>query len=104
MQSVDIRESQLALLKREEEFARMERLGKVHHQHLGNGSVRLSKVYTGTRDRDIHEAMDQDLAVLKAHGAENVRRTRIGRNTPCPCGSGRKFKKCCIPLAQKVAR
>ena len=20
---------------------------------------------------------------------------RIGRNEPCPCGSGRKFKKCC---------
>jgi len=20
---------------------------------------------------------------------------RIGRNDPCPCGSGRKFKKCC---------
>jgi hypothetical protein len=22
---------------------------------------------------------------------------RVGRNTPCPCGSGRKFKKCCGP-------
>ncbi|WP_342211655.1 SEC-C metal-binding domain-containing protein [Neomesorhizobium albiziae] len=21
--------------------------------------------------------------------------TRIGRNDPCPCGSGKKFKKCC---------
>ena len=21
---------------------------------------------------------------------------RIGRNTPCPCGSGEKFKKCCM--------
>jgi preprotein translocase subunit SecA len=20
---------------------------------------------------------------------------KIGRNNPCPCGSGRKFKKCC---------
>lgn len=20
---------------------------------------------------------------------------RIGRNEPCPCGSGKKFKKCC---------
>jgi preprotein translocase subunit SecA len=20
---------------------------------------------------------------------------RIGRNDPCPCGSGKKFKKCC---------
>lgn len=22
-------------------------------------------------------------------------RTKIGRNDPCPCGSGRKYKKCC---------
>jgi uncharacterized protein YecA (UPF0149 family) len=21
---------------------------------------------------------------------------RIGRNDPCPCGSGRKFKACCL--------
>jgi uncharacterized protein YecA (UPF0149 family) len=21
---------------------------------------------------------------------------RTGRNDPCPCGSGRKFKKCCM--------
>jgi uncharacterized protein YecA (UPF0149 family) len=26
-----------------------------------------------------------------------VRRTapKVGRNDPCPCGSGKKFKKCC---------
>jgi len=21
---------------------------------------------------------------------------KIGRNKPCPCGSGKKYKKCCI--------
>jgi hypothetical protein len=24
---------------------------------------------------------------------------RVGRNDPCPCGSGKKFKKCCINKA-----
>jgi uncharacterized protein len=24
-----------------------------------------------------------------------VRRNKIGRNDPCPCGSGKKFKRCC---------
>jgi hypothetical protein len=24
-----------------------------------------------------------------------VRETKIGRNDPCPCGSGKKYKKCC---------
>ena len=25
-----------------------------------------------------------------------ARALRPGRNDPCPCGSGRKFKKCCV--------
>jgi hypothetical protein len=25
----------------------------------------------------------------------DLRRSRVGRNDPCPCGSGRKFKRCC---------
>jgi SEC-C motif-containing protein len=31
------------------------------------------------------------------HGAEPLRRLgpKVGRNDPCNCGSGRKFKKCC---------
>jgi uncharacterized protein YecA (UPF0149 family) len=24
-----------------------------------------------------------------------VKEVRIGRNDPCPCGSGKKYKKCC---------
>jgi uncharacterized protein YecA (UPF0149 family) len=22
---------------------------------------------------------------------------KVGRNDPCPCGSGKKYKKCCLP-------
>lgn len=35
---------------------------------------------------------------------------KIGRNDPCPCGSGKKYKKCCLNksveqrLAEAVAR
>lgn len=28
---------------------------------------------------------------------------KIGRNDPCPCASGKKFKKCCGPMVQDVA-
>ena len=24
-----------------------------------------------------------------------LRSTKVGRNEPCPCGSGKKFKRCC---------
>lgn len=27
---------------------------------------------------------------------------RIGRNEKCPCGSGKKFKKCCMHGANKL--
>ena len=36
--------------------------------------------------------------VLAEHDAapgEPVRSEKIGRNAPCPCGSGQKYKKCC---------
>ncbi len=26
-----------------------------------------------------------------------ARREKVGRNAPCPCGSGKKYKKCCLP-------
>jgi hypothetical protein len=33
-----------------------------------------------------------------AYGEPYVRETpKIGRNDPCPCGSGKKYKKCCMP-------
>ncbi len=25
-----------------------------------------------------------------------VKEKKVGRNEPCPCGSGKKYKKCCI--------
>ena len=28
----------------------------------------------------------------------------VGRNDPCPCGSGKKFKKCCLPKKQELER
>lgn len=31
---------------------------------------------------------------MNPHG-EPVRVEKIGRNEPCPCGSGKKYKKCC---------
>jgi uncharacterized protein YecA (UPF0149 family) len=32
----------------------------------------------------------------REHTSPPVRRPpKVGRNEPCPCGSGRKYKKCC---------
>ncbi len=29
---------------------------------------------------------------------------KIGRNDPCPCGSGKKYKRCCLAAGEAVAR
>jgi tetratricopeptide (TPR) repeat protein len=29
---------------------------------------------------------------------------KIGRNDPCPCGSGKKYKRCCLPLHETAER
>jgi hypothetical protein len=35
------------------------------------------------------------LARSRAPSHRNVVRSQVGRNAPCPCDSGRKFKRCC---------
>jgi len=32
----------------------------------------------------------------KATSIKSGKRVKIGRNDPCPCGSGKKYKKCCM--------
>jgi uncharacterized protein YecA (UPF0149 family) len=41
--------------------------------------------------RTIFEFLMQDAAT----GDKPTRSAEIGRNDPCPCGSGKKYKKCC---------
>lgn len=48
----------------------------------------------------VYGMMDQRQRDLTAEGHTQFTRRRIGRNSPCPCGSGYKFKKCCVGLAR----
>ena len=40
-------------------------------------------------------AMEEDEGWTPPEPVVNPLRT-VGRNDPCPCGSGKKFKKCCL--------
>jgi hypothetical protein len=35
-------------------------------------------------------------AIRQQRIPNDIRSTSIGRNSPCPCGSGKKFKQCCM--------
>nr|WP_321465801.1 YchJ family metal-binding protein [uncultured Desulfobulbus sp.] len=39
------------------------------------------------------EFIEEEQPTVSAEPA--VKRKKVGRNDPCPCGSGKKFKKCC---------
>ena len=52
--------------------------------------------------RNIQRKKEKELAALQFAGGEAssngktvVRGAKVGRNDPCPCGSGKKYKKCC---------
>jgi SWIM/SEC-C metal-binding protein len=35
------------------------------------------------------------LEILQNPTQTRVAETKVGRNAPCPCGSGKKYKRCC---------
>ena len=61
-----------------------------------------------TRDGRIHRLTELDsmgftpddkpyINPMKYHPTPEQRaRRKVGRNDVCPCGSGKKFKKCCL--------
>jgi SWIM/SEC-C metal-binding protein len=50
--------------------------------------------YTIELDKDQPEDI-ADLELLLNPPKTVVAEKKIGRNEPCPCGSGKKYKKCC---------
>ena len=56
--------------------------------------------FTGQTDDEVKQKMEQRAREVEERGLVVVGRTKIGRNTSCPCGSGLKFKKCCLALAR----
>ena len=49
---------------------------------------------------DLRRPKAQKLVFSGGEGAEKPKTARrnakkVGRNAPCPCGSGKKYKKCC---------
>jgi uncharacterized protein YecA (UPF0149 family) len=62
----------------------------------GDKVVRRKTIIT-SRDEGLPLSELPKLTSLQRASCAQVagRRHKIGRNEPCPCGSGRKFKKCC---------
>ncbi len=48
-------------------------------------------------DSILARRMEEQVARKRALAVKKpVKKKKVGRNDPCPCGSGRKYKKCCL--------
>ena len=56
---------------------------------FGSGVERLSR-----RPRSNIHHLEEERLARKSRPV--VAEKKIGRNDPCPCGSGKKYKKCCL--------
>jgi uncharacterized protein YecA (UPF0149 family) len=56
----------------------------------------FTEIFTGKNTADVMQQMDARKLELERLGNTLIKRTSIGRNTKCPCGSGLKYKKCCL--------
>lgn len=55
---------------------------------------------------DIMDLLPRQRPPVVIGGGQTVRRPipKIGRNEPCPCGSGKKYKKCCLDKEPELLR
>ena len=43
----------------------------------------------------VHKQQQMDLVTNDSGSKSQAKSSKVGRNEPCPCGSGRKYKNCC---------
>lgn len=75
---------------------------------INEARSRLGDAEVDRWDREAPDLIPQWVETLHAWrleqdvGMSGKSRTKVGRNEPCPCGSGRKYKKCCGAAAQSI--
>jgi SWIM/SEC-C metal-binding protein len=67
-----------------------ERREEIREIFKSNGWIERTKVRPN-EDEDL-----RDLDTLLMVGKTTIKEHHTGRNEPCHCGSGKKYKKCCL--------
>jgi hypothetical protein len=88
--------------------AAAERLGDPYLSQLAANAIALSRQMPRYVEEVIEQGSRPLLDALPERGAPHLvtgytikqAAPMVGRNDPCPCGSGRKYKKCCASKAE----
>jgi uncharacterized protein YecA (UPF0149 family) len=89
-QGLSNRETLKAVLEAEEPAPSLEQTAAAMAEHLPHNLRRCADLARLLRFPGNDADATRDLAPRAP-----VRSHKIGRNEPCPCGSGRKYKRCC---------
>ena len=63
---------------------------------LGVKGMQCSYSDISSGDIDRLKELSVEYAKSRVESFQSQNRRKVGRNDPCPCGSGKKYKKCCI--------
>ena len=77
-----------------------EQLGQAAEEMESRAERITNVTYTApTETGEVESRLDESTARQQASGAAGGLMPRVGRNDPCPCGSGKKYKQCHGKLA-----
>ncbi|MCX4247125.1 SEC-C metal-binding domain-containing protein [Paraliomyxa miuraensis] len=65
-------------------------------REIGEALVREALVPLPTLPTTIDELADRTPRFVTSPDVQGQAARKIGRNAPCPCGSGHKYKRCCL--------
>ena len=87
---------------RDEDFAYFENNRPLTKEHKAEAKKlrRDNKILSERYREKLDNPIFKDMPSTGDNIQMSETRKRIGRNCPCPCGSGNKYKKCCMRLGR----
>lgn len=67
-----------------------------NYQTLQTGIQAKSAAQSPNQARSVIQSQNQVRSVIQPQSSSQGERKKINRNEPCPCGSGKKYKHCCL--------
>jgi hypothetical protein len=86
----------------QDEWAETQRIQKMAYEAGGDMAMLVRKLKAQVAQQEMEkQRLEAELAqhqrlLARRPSPRPTRPDRIGRNDPCPCGSGKKFKHCCM--------
>ncbi|MDI6890828.1 MAG: SEC-C metal-binding domain-containing protein [Thermodesulfovibrionales bacterium] len=87
--------AELFEMKEAEEGKELEKTSDSINQLEGVVADCIARINLGLKEARIRVAEEMRMFADAQKKALQARSTKIKRNDPCPCGSGKKYKKCC---------